>query len=59
MSGRKPLYDIKSLEIGAKIELTGKAERFKDQYLYAFNKRSKKKYKQITDDDKVYIVRIK
>ena len=58
MAGRKPLYDTESLEIGSKMELKGKAKRFKDQYLYAFNERSEKKFRQILEDGKIFIERI-
>ena len=58
MAGRKPLYDTESLQIGSKIELRGKARKFKDQYLHAFNNRGEKKFKQILNEGKVFIERI-
>lgn len=58
MKGRKPLYTPETLEIGEKMELSGKAKKFKDQYLYQFNKRGANKYKSFEDGKKVFIERI-
>lgn len=61
MSGRKPLYDTETLEIGEKMQLSWKARKFKDQYLYAFNNKKreiKKKFKAVSEGNKVFIERI-
>lgn len=58
MSGRKPIYTPETLKIGQKMELKGKAKKFKDQYLFAFNSRGDNKYRTITEDRKVFLERI-
>jgi len=58
MAGRKPLYDTENLEIGSKIELRGKSKKFKDQYLYTLNNRSRNKFRQIVEGKKVFLERI-
>lgn len=40
------------------MQLLGKAKRFKDQYLYQFNKRGNEKFKTVTDGSKVFLERI-
>ena len=56
--GRKRLYNPETLEIGAKMELSGKVKRFKDQYLYQFNNRGAEKFKTIIEGRKVFLERI-
>ncbi|HTJ53740.1 MAG TPA: hypothetical protein VL443_30000 [Cyclobacteriaceae bacterium] len=59
MKGRKPLYDIESLQIGEKLRLPKRIERFKDQYLYAFKGRNKQKdFKIVEEEEKIYIERV-
>lgn len=58
MSGRKRVYKPETLKIGQKMELIGKAKKFKDQYLYQFNQRGTEKFKQSIDGRKVFIERV-
>lgn len=58
MLGRKPKYDIKSLEIGQKMALRGQAKKFSNQYLYNFNKRGDEKFIRVIEGSSVFIERI-
>ena len=58
MQGRKRIYTPETLKIGEKMQLLGKAKKFKDQYLYTFNARGEEKYKSIIEGAKVFIERI-
>lgn len=59
MLGRKPIYDVKTLEIGAKMELLGKAKQFPDQYIYNFNgNEDGRKYKKVVKGKKLFVERI-
>jgi hypothetical protein len=60
--GRKPLHKPESMEIGQRMELTGKMKKYSWQYLNNFNKRGTKatppaKYQHIKEGDKIFIVR--
>jgi len=58
MSGRKPIYDTESLEIGQKLKLPKRLKKFKDQYLYNFRKRNKEKsFEIIEEGSKLFIER--
>lgn len=57
--GRKPIYDVKTLEIGAKMELLGKAKKYSDQYIYNFNStNSGNKYRKVKDGKRIFVERI-
>lgn len=56
--GRKRLFEPEKLEIGEKMQLLGKAKKFKDQYLYTFNKRGVEKFRQLSEGGKVFIERV-
>ncbi len=58
--GRKPIYDTKNLEIGNRLQLFGKAKRFKDQYLYTFNGRHLRRsdFILVEENDKIFVERI-
>lgn len=56
--GRKRIHEPESLEIGEKMELTGKLKKYSWQYLNNFNDRGKAKYKHLREDKKVFIERI-
>lgn len=58
MAGRKPKYDVETLEIGQKLALPHRVKEFKDQYIYNFNKRGKGKYRAIVSEDKLFVERI-
>lgn len=58
LRGKKPLYDIKTLQIGGKIELSGKAKKYRDQYLYQFRKNTIHGLELIKEGKKVYVKRI-
>lgn len=59
MKGRKPIYDTESLEIGQKLRLPKKIEKFKDQYLYSFRERNKEKdFKIVEEEKKLFVERI-
>lgn len=63
MTGRKPLYDTDSLEIGEKLRLPEEVRNFKDQYLYTFRKRAKKKglireFQLVESRSKLFVERI-
>jgi hypothetical protein len=58
MSGRKPIYQPENLEIGGKMQLLGKALKFKDQYLYQFNKRNKGKFQLVREGKKIFVERL-
>jgi hypothetical protein len=57
--GRKPIHKPEELEVGEKMELTGKAKRFSWQYVYNFNKRGIGKYEHLRDGSKIYVERVK
>ena len=56
--GRNKLYNPETLEIGSKMELSGKVKKFKDQYLYQFNKRGTEKFRTIVEGRRVFLERI-
>ena len=58
MLGRKPKYDIKSLQIGQKMALKGMAKKFSNQYVYSFNQRGPEKYKRIVEGREVFVERV-
>lgn len=58
MAGRKRQYQPETLKIGEKMQLLGRAKKFKDQYLYQFNKRGDEKFKTMIEGSKVFIERI-
>ena len=59
MSGRKPLYDLETLEIGAKMPLLGKAKKYADQYIYNFNSRPDGRgYRKVIEGRKIFVERI-
>lgn len=58
MTGRKPLYNPETLEIGGKMELFGKAKEFHYQYIYQARKRAKGKFKISKQGKKVFIERV-
>lgn len=63
MSGRKPIYDLKTLKIGSKMRLLDMGEEYADQYIWQFNHRETevaagRKYKKVTRGSKVFVERI-
>lgn len=58
--GRKAIHKPENLEIGQKMELTGKLKKFSWQYLNNFNSRGTAKYKHVRDDKnkKIFIERV-
>lgn len=56
--GRKAIHKPENLEIGQKMELTGKLKKFSWQYLNNFNSRGDAKYKHIRKEGRVYIERV-
>jgi hypothetical protein len=59
MAGRKPIYDSKSLKIGQKIQLLGKAAKYSDQYLYAIrNREPEKSFSIVEENKKIFIERV-
>lgn len=57
--GRRPIHTPEKLEVGQKMELTGKLKKYSWQYLNNFNDRGSEKFKHIREGNKVYIERIK
>jgi len=57
--GRKAIHKPESLEIGEKMELTGKMRKYSWQYLNNFNKRSDAKFEHIRDGKKIFIERVR
>lgn len=57
--GRKPIYDLESLEIGSKMEIKGKTKEYRHQFLRSFNKRGKPKFKLVNDGKQVFVERVK
>ena len=59
MAGRKPIYDIKSLNIGEKLPIRTK-KYYMHQYATGYNIRNpEKEFKAQWIDGKAYIIRIK
>jgi hypothetical protein len=58
MAGRKSIYKPEALEIGGKIELSGKAKKYRDQYLYTFKDRTGFDLVTVKEGSKVFIERI-
>lgn len=63
--GRKPLYDVKSLEIGQKLALLGVGKTYSYQYLRQFNRRGEQKFKRVVEGEnlplrqqKIFVERI-
>lgn len=57
--GRKPIYDLESLNLGDSIELKGKAKKFSWQYLRNFNARNDdRQFKHVREGNKVFIKRV-
>lgn len=60
MSGRKPIYDVESLEIGQKMKLPPQIHPVRFQYLRNFNGRDQaKKYKLTREGKKIFVERVK
>jgi len=57
--GRKPIYDVESLEIGSKMEIKGKTKEYRHQFLRSFNKRGKAKFKLVNEEKRIFIERVK
>ena len=57
--GRKPIHKPEELEVGQKMELTGKAKRYSWQYVYNFNNRGTARFQHQREGSKVFIERIK
>lgn len=49
MRGRKPIYDVKSLEIGQKLALTGPSKYYAYQYIRHWNRSGEKKFKRTVE----------
>lgn len=58
MLGRKPKYDVKSLQIGQKMALKGMAKKFSNQYVYSFNQRGVEKFRRIVEGNEVFVERV-
>lgn len=58
MLGRKPKYDVKSLQIGQKMALKGMAKKFSNQYVYSFNQRGTEKFRRVLDGKDVFVERV-
>lgn len=58
-AGRKPIYQVDSLEIGEKIEIKGKNRKFGHQMAYSFNKRYLKNrlFRALFEGNQVFIIR--
>lgn len=58
MKGRKPIYDVASLEPGQRLQLVGRAKKFKDQYIHFFKKRAPEfNLRLIVEGRKVFVER--
>lgn len=57
--GRKAIHTPEKMEIGEKMELTGKLKKYSWQYLNNFNDRGAAKFKHLRDGNKVFIERVK
>lgn len=58
MVGRKPKYDVKTLEIGQKMPLKGMGKKFSNQYVYSFNQRGAEKYRRLVEGKEIFVERI-
>lgn len=60
MAGRKPIYDVKSLEIGEKLALSKKTKKwYMHQYAYSYNENHyPKRFKAEWINERAHIIRI-
>lgn len=55
--GRNRIHTPETLEVGQRVELTGKAKKYSWQYVYNFNNRGEQKFKHVKEDKKIFIER--
>lgn len=57
--GRKPIFDVKSLEIGQKLRFPKRKKEYIYQYLNNFHRSDpEKKYQKVEKDGKIFILRV-
>lgn len=56
--GRRLLHKPESLQVGDKMELTGKLKKYSWQYLNNFNNRGEAKYEHVREGKQIFIKRV-